>query len=145
MTLFADSSALVTRYAEEIDRPALPIGAVVISALARVEVPSAIWRKHRLGELSAADASTLVGAFEADYATTVEDPRGFAVVVLTPGILDHAAQLVRRHALRAYDAVQLSTAVAVAEAVPECRTVACYDHRLRDAASAEGFSLFPPG
>jgi hypothetical protein len=40
---------------------------LVVSCLARVEVPAAIWRKRRLGELSEKDARLLTGEFAADY------------------------------------------------------------------------------
>lgn len=81
--VFADSSALVTRYADEPGRP--PLGepaSLVVSQVARVEVPSAIWRKQRLGELSVADAALLIAAFEADYGGSGAVP-GCAVVLTT--------------------------------------------------------------
>lgn len=150
MTLFADSSALVTRYAEEPGRPTLDGSAtLIVSQLSRVEVPSAMWRKHRLGELSVADASVLVAAFEADFdadfAGAVPEAVGYAVVMVTQAILDRAARYARVHGLRAYDAVQLASASVVAEVVPECRTFAGYDRQLRKAAAAEDFLLFPVG
>lgn len=111
MSVFADSSALVTRYA---DQPGgVVLGAadeIVVSALARVEVPSAIWRKHRMGELSTEDAALLVAAFEADYFGTEGGVAGFAVVHPGPAVLDRAARLVAVHPLRAYDAIQLASA-----------------------------------
>lgn len=144
MTLFADSSALVTRYADESGRPAMGDGdTLIVSQLCRVEIPAAIWRKHRIGALSSADASVLVAAFEADYAGSVDAAAAYVVVLVTQPILDQAVRFVRIHGLRAYDAVQLSSAAAVADVVPECRTFAGYDRQLRDAAAAEGFLLFP--
>ena len=70
MTVFADSSAIVKRYADEPGHESVRTieGPVVISALARVEVVAAVWRKQRMGELSLDDAQVLVGAFEADLA-----------------------------------------------------------------------------
>ncbi|MBA2751944.1 MAG: VapC toxin family PIN domain ribonuclease, partial [Actinobacteria bacterium] len=39
-------------YADEEDSSAVRVlTVVVVSCLARVEVPAAIWRKHRIGEL----------------------------------------------------------------------------------------------
>ena len=58
MSVFADSSALVKRYADEPGADevrALPL--LVVCALARVEVPAALWRKVRTGQLSAPDAA----------------------------------------------------------------------------------------
>lgn len=128
VTLFADSSALVTRYADEPGRPELDAaGPVIVSQLARVEVPSAIWRKHRLGQLSAEDASLLVAAFEADYAGQVDNPPAYIVVLVSPAILGRAARFIGSHGLCGYAAVQLSCARTVAGVVPECRTFGCYD------------------
>ncbi|RFU21311.1 type II toxin-antitoxin system VapC family toxin [Geodermatophilus marinus] len=144
MSVFADSSALVKLYADEPGHePVRAVAMLIVSQLARVEVPAALWRKARAGELSAADAGVLVAAFEADYAGTHDDPARFAAVSVVPEILDDAARLSAVHGLRAYDAVQLASARAAAEAVPSCRTFAAFDDRLRLAAAADGFRLLP--
>ncbi len=114
----------------------------MVSQLARVEVPSAIWRKHRLGELCAADADLLTAAFEADYAGTTAG-LGYAVVLLTQAIVEVAARYIPVHRLRAFDALQLASAAAAQTAALDCRTFAAYDRTLRAAAAAEGFLLFP--
>ena len=111
--------------------------------LARVEVPAAIWRKHRIGELNPADAAILVAAFEADYHGSTDDQPRFAVVAATTTVLDAAAALAGVHGLRASDAVQLASAKAATEAIPDCRTVAAFDGTLRTAAAKEGFALVP--
>jgi uncharacterized protein len=142
--IFAASSALVKLYADEQDHQLVrQQSGLVVSALARVEVPAAIWRKHRMGELNPVDAAVLVAAFEADYHGSSEDQPRFAVVAATAGILEAAGRLVGVHSLRAYDAVQLASAQAAAEAVPDCRTVAAFDSTLRAAAAKEGFTLLP--
>ncbi len=144
MIVFADSSALVKLYADERDHKLVrEQGSLVVSALARVEVPAAIWRKHRMGELDPVDAAVLVAAFEADYHGSSQDQPRFGVVATTADILETAARLVGVHSLRAYDAVQLASAKAAAEAVPDCRTVAVFDSTLRAAAAKEGFALLP--
>jgi len=135
VSVFADSSALVKRYADEPgadDVRALPL--LVVSALARVEVPAAFWRKVRTGQLSAADAAVLASAFQFDCA----DPAVLVVVAPTVGVLEHAARLVAVHPLRAYDAVQLASALAVRAADREVTEFACFDAGLRSAAAAEG-------
>jgi predicted nucleic acid-binding protein len=138
LTVFADSSALVKLYADE--RGAEVVRAVplfVVSAIARVEVPAAIWRKHRMTELSAEDAGVLTTAFEADWAD-LDGP--FAVVALGGPVLDSAARLAARHGLRAYDAVQLASAVGARAADPEIDTLLCFDVDLSEAAAREGFA-----
>lgn len=96
--VFADSSALAELYADEADaelvRSLFPL---VVSQLAPVEVPAALWRKHRTGEVSAADAALLVEAFEADYFGTQDDPERFLVLAVSATILDSAAQLAGIH------------------------------------------------
>lgn len=61
----------------------------------------------------------------------------------TGAVLEAAARLCAVHGLRAYDAVQLASALAVRDAVPECRTFAAFDRQLRAAAAAEGFTPAP--
>ena len=116
---------------------------IAISAIARVEVPAALWRKARIGELSDADAALLTQQFEADlFGTGDEEPR-FAVVALTPAVLDAATSALPAHGLRAYDAVQLASALTARDADPECSAFACFDSGLREAVAAAGFELVP--
>jgi hypothetical protein len=51
----------------------------LVCQLARVEVPTAIWRKQRMGELGAAFASILVADFEADYFGTHDQSARFCL------------------------------------------------------------------
>lgn len=144
MTVFADSSALVKLYADEDDHKLVRnLDVLVVSCLARVEVPAALWRKHRIGELDAADARLLVTAFEIDYFGENGQAPRFAVIGMPGEILDRGARLVAVHGLRGFDAVQLSSAITTRAADPGCGTLACYDRVLRDAAAAEGFALVP--
>ena len=114
-----------------------------MSALARVEVPAAVWRKQRAGGLSASNAAVLTQAFEADIlGASGERPR-FAVLAVQPEILEEAAELVAAQDLRAYDAVQLASALAARAADPGCRSFACFDSRLSAAAAARGFEPVP--
>lgn len=140
MSVFADSSALVKLYVIEPGSAEVEaLTGLVVSQVARVEIPAAIWRKQRMGVISAADAGLLVSAFEADYYGTSDEPPRFAVVPVTPVVLDVAARLTGVHGLRAYDAIQLATAQLVASADPECRTFAAFDKALADSAAGEGF------
>lgn len=138
MTVFADSSALVKRYADEPGADAVrALPFLVVSALARVEVPAALWRKTRTGELPREDAGQLSAAFAADYA----DADLMVAVAARGPVLDDAARLVAVHTLRAYDAVQLASARAAREADDQIDGFACFDAGLREAAAAEGFAL----
>ncbi len=111
--------------------------------LARVEVPSALWRKQRIGELAAHDARVLCAAFAADLAGDDEAPPRFVSVALVEDVLDEAVAAVSRHRLRAYDGVQLASAMVARRAVADLNTFAAFDIALRGAASSEGFSVSP--
>ena len=145
MTAFADSSAVVKFYAEEEGQDMVrALGGVAIAQVARVEVPTALWRKQRMGELRAAEAQLLSAEFEADYFGADDDPARFAVVALSAEIFEDAARLCAVHGLRTYEAVQLATARAVRIADPSCTDIAVFDTDLRTAAAIEGFGLIPP-
>jgi uncharacterized protein len=142
VTVFADSSAIVKLYVDEEGHEAVSaVPALAVSQLARVEVPAAFWRKHRLGELDPVDARVLTAEFEADYYGTAEEEPRFTVVGVTPGILDDAATLCARHPLRGFDAIQLASAMAVRLLDPAVATMAVYDLTLRAAAAAEGLAV----
>jgi predicted nucleic acid-binding protein len=116
---------------------------LVISALARVEVAAAISRKHRTGELGLDDFVTLLRAFQVDYGGTPEHSGRFLVVTVADGILERGAELAGAHGLRAYDAVQLASALSVREADERCDTFAAFDRDLSRAAVTEGFNALP--
>lgn len=116
---------------------------IVVSQLMRVEVPSALWRKARTGELGGAQVEILVDRLGFDLDGWAGTPPRFAVVSVTDELLDHAVASIRRHALRAYDAVQLASAMAAREADASCSEFVCFDDQLSAAASAEGFIAIP--
>jgi predicted nucleic acid-binding protein len=141
-TVFADSSALVKLYADEQAADIIrSIPHLLVSQLARVEVPAALWRKHRVGELSVPSTAALVAAFEVDYFGVDGTPARFSIIGLTASILDDAARLVGTHGLRGYDAVQLACACAARGAIPEGVTFTAFDKTLCAAAAAEGLDL----
>ena len=119
------------------------LDAIVVSALARVEVPSALWRKARTGELEDAAAGILVRAFELDFHGDPDASSRFTIVSLTEPVLITAAREAARHTLHAYDAVQLASALAVRGLDSRCERFACFDAELRRAASRAGFALLP--
>ena len=145
MSTFADSSALVKRYADEQGHAQVrELTAVVVSQIARVEVPAALWAKQRREELAADDARVLTAEFEADYFGSEEhETPPLAAIALSAPILDAAARLSATHGLRASDAVQLSSALAARAADAGCTTFAAFEGTLRTAAAAEGFMLLP--
>lgn len=144
MTVFADASALVKLYADEEGcEDVRRHDVLVVSVLSRVEVPAALWRKVRTGQLPAEDAAELTAAFEVDYLGLPDEPPRFAGVAATPEVLEDAARLVAVHGLRAYDAVQLASALAARSADPSCSTLLAFDRQLLAAAAAERFAGRP--
>ncbi len=113
-------------------------GPIVMSALSMTEVLAAMWGKALRGELSEPHASVLDRAFVADVRR-----RRFEVLPVARDVITCSIDCVRRHRLRGADAVQLASALLAREADPAVRTMAVFDERLRNAASAEGFTLLP--
>ena len=141
MTAFLDSSALVKRYADEVGSDLVQSVSepVIASDLAVVEVPAALWRKHRIGQVSATDAQTLCRRFLDDISPS--SPASDAVLIeVSKDILGAAIDLIARHPLRAYDAVQLASALAASRLFGGCR-FGCFDEQLNAAAVAEGLVL----
>jgi predicted nucleic acid-binding protein len=60
---------------------------------------------------------------------------------VTDTLIQAAAKTARDHALRAYDAVHLASALAFAEG--EKIAFVCWDHELSEAANKHGFALIP--
>jgi predicted nucleic acid-binding protein len=141
VTVFVDSSALVKRYADEpvADR-VRALESAVVCAIARVEVPAAIWRKQRLGELAPADAAVLVEQFEWEWHGDDTTEPAFSVVGVNEAGLESAALACARHGLPAHDAVQLAAAMLARDADESLISFACFDRDLADAAAQEGFA-----
>ncbi|MBP2320724.1 putative nucleic acid-binding protein [Kibdelosporangium banguiense] len=144
MTVFADTSAVVKRYAKEPGQDLIrQIPILVVSQLARVEVSAALWGKERMGEISHREAAVLESLFEREYHHLDDGPRVFSPVRVTPVVLEAGARLARKHRLRGFDSIQLASAILAAETAPEITEFAAWDKRLREAAAAEGFALIP--
>lgn len=103
--------------------------------LTEVEIASALARREREGlgpepiEAARVDIAKLVGRWRP--VTALEPTRA------------RALRLVRTHALRAADALQLAAALIASEDRPESLAFVCLDDRLRDAARREGFTVLP--
>ena len=82
-----------------------------------------------------------MSAFEFDYHGDDQADSIFAIMAVDESIVVEAARQAARHGLRAYDAVQLASAIAARGADPSVDTFAVFDLKLRASALAEGFSL----
>ena len=103
---------------------------VAVSAVSGIEVPAALWRRAREGDVSEARARALVKQ-------VVQDLGEMIVVEVRRSVIERSRELVARHSLRAYDAVQLACATLLAERAETPVTFICADHRLCDVAVAE--------
>jgi hypothetical protein len=84
----------------------------------------------------------LIEEFEWDWFGDAEgEVGGFAVLGVTEEILDEAARSVARHRLRAFEAVQLASALLARGADDSLTEFACFDETLAAAAHAEGFAV----
>lgn len=143
---YADSSVLVKLHIQELGTDwftALTIQDIIItSRISMVEVYSAFNRRLRENHLTLADYVELVTDFEALAETEYE------LIELTPAIVEQAKQLLERYPLRAYDAVQLATALQVNLSLQPLAVAPLIflsaDNRLLTAAQAEGLATDNP-
>jgi hypothetical protein len=138
---YFDASALVKRYVdepegEEVERllaDALP----ATSRLSEVEIASALIRRWREGDLSAAERDRALAALAADLAV-------MNVVELAPEVSALAIRLLERHGLRAGDAVQLASSAYLQRKIGRTVEFLAFDRRLVEAAAREGLTPASP-
>jgi len=143
---YLDSSALVKLYIREIgSERMLELAArkaghqLVLLSLSQVEVRSALRELQRAGKISGRLADELLGSFQRHLESK------FIRQVVTEAILDLACQLLDRHSLTSFDAVQLAGYFAVRTAAGnDVPVLACADRDLLTAAEAEGIRVFNP-
>jgi predicted nucleic acid-binding protein len=146
---YADSSVLVKRHIAEVGSAwvralADPAAGnlITMARISLVEVYSALNRRIREATLDPADYAAIVADFEALCAGE------YTLVELTPPIASHARVALERYPLRAYDAVQLASALVanntlVAAGLATLTFIAA-DDRLVTAAMAEGLAVDNP-
>lgn len=100
-----------------------------------VECASAIARSRRAGRIQATDEAAASDVL-ADLAM------GWYEIEAGPAVRAHALRLLRVHALRAADALQLAAATVWA-GFPAVGEIVTLDHRLAEAARLEGFTVLP--
>ena len=140
MIRYFDTSALVKRYvaqpgSESVAR-LLTAGDAATSRLSEVELVSALARRGREGDLAAGDCDRAMAALADDLAA-------LHIVELLPEVTALARSLLKRHALRAADAVQLASCLYLGEQLAERIPLVAFDRRLRTAARAEGLQVLP--
>jgi len=112
---------------------------LAVLALTQVELRSAIRRREKTGEIAPRVATQLLEMFSRHLETRL------VIQAVTDLILDIAAKLIDRHALRAFDALQLAGYVAVrTSAGADVPVFVCADQALLGAAVKEGIVTFDP-
>jgi predicted nucleic acid-binding protein len=112
---------------------------LAILGLTQVELRSAVRRRERNGEISPLVATQLLETFKRHVETR------FVSQTINDFVLDVASALVDRHALRAYDAIQLAGYVALRGSTgTEVPVFVCSDHALLEAARLEGIPVLDP-
>lgn len=148
-TYYLDTSALIKRYVQEsgptwlqtqITPPAEHI--LLTARITMVEVFSALARRKREGSVPATDYAVAAQAFAAHSVTEYD------FVELDLNLISLAWDLLVRHPLRAYDAVQLASAIIAhrtlqAASLPPLRFLSA-DDALNAIAAAEGLTVDNP-
>lgn len=104
---------------------------LAVARVAELEVSAALAKRARAGDLAPEEARRHAQDLSADL-------DGFRVVELRPPVLGIAYDLVWRSSLRAYDALQLASALRLAHATGLALTFWCADRQLCAVAKAEG-------
>jgi uncharacterized protein len=137
--IFWDTSAIAPLLVEEASSPS-------VRALMRADSETVVWwglpveclsalaRRERAGDLTPVGGDQARAVLQALAGTWVE-------VAASESVRNHATRLLRRHPLRAADALALGAALVWSEGTPEQRQFASLDERLSAAARREGFRL----
>ena len=146
---FVDSSALVKRYV--LEAGTLPVRSltnrkshneIFISRITSVELTAAIARRRKGGALTPPQASSILRRFRKHLTGR------YTIAEVTPALLNDALRLANTHALRAYDAVQLATALEVQRGWLKLDlggiVLLSADKELNAAATAEGLAVDDP-
>ena len=145
-TYFFDSSGIVKRYIDEIGSQwvqeilADHKNVVAIAEIGIVEIVAAFAKRRRMKELT---------RYEYRFARRVflRDVDRYRIISADRKAINQAANLTDRYPLRAYDAVQLATALRLAEALKAERlsmTFVSADAQLCTAAEREGLATVNP-
>jgi predicted nucleic acid-binding protein len=139
MVRFWDTSALVSLVAEEPRSAACrrllkDKAGIVVWALTRTEMTSAIWQRARSGDLTPTALTRALARIEAMS-------RQWDEISDLDLVRDRAERILVQHALRAADALQLAAALVLTRDRPRGRDFVTADGALAQAAAGEGFRV----
>jgi predicted nucleic acid-binding protein len=140
VTRFFDTSALAKRYVFEpgtaMVRATLRSHAAVVARITYAELAAAVARASRMGAITEAQRDAILARLTLDFSR-------LQVIELRASMLAIVPELVVRHPLRGYDAVQLATALHVRASGTSVELWST-DETLRVAALAEGLRVIVP-
>lgn len=139
MILYADTSALIKLYVAEegtdsVQDAVSRASVVAASRVAYVEARAALaraWRESRIGKQDVRHAVSGLN----------EDWERFLVLEVTSDLARRAGDLAEEHALRAYDALQLASALILKGAVGAEVSFLSFDEDLSHAAQSAGLTV----
>lgn len=149
-TYYLDTSALSKRYVQETGTawirtlvdPATAGHTLLTARVTMVEVYSALARRKREGSVPVTDCEVAERAFTAHSATEYE------FVELDLPVVNLSRDLLGRHPLRAYDAIQLASALVANRALQTAGlpplVFLSADNRLNEAVASEGLAVDNP-
>lgn len=142
MVYYADTSVLAKRHLEETGRiwvraltkPAAN-NTIFTAQISLVELYSALNRQRRKKSISSLRYARLSAIVSRIWGAQ------YLIVATMPPVLEAARQLVEQHPLKAYDAVQLASALQARQTIPPGSSIIFLsaDDQLPSAATAEGF------
>ena len=146
---FLDSSALIKRYVVEIGSPWIKTltdsqtgNSLLLVRITWVEVLSAFARRQREGGITAAEVAALIAKFRSEFNSR------YRVIEVDLALVERAGELIVQYPLRAYDAVQLASALRVQSLLtlmPETKLIfVSADNRLLDIAQSAGLAIDNP-
>jgi hypothetical protein len=141
---FADASALVKRYVNELGshwlRRELAHHQIIIVNITSVEIVAALGRRFRQGDISE------FALYQARKRFLTHRARGqYQIIEMNAPIVEEAMRVAVTHDLRAYDAVQLATGIITAKGIERNRFFfVTADSQLEAAGAAEGLQVENP-
>ncbi len=143
MNLYADTSALIKKYirepgSEQVTAYFDQSQIIGTSALTQAEMASAMSKAVHLGWVEEAAMSVAWQDFLSHWLAYLRIP-------VSPSVVERAAASAWSHGLRAYDSLQLASALAWKDLTGDEVVFACFDTNLLKAARQEGLQVWPEG
>lgn len=141
MILYLDTSAVVKLYVEEegsdkVRASCEQARVVATSLIGYAEARAAFARAKRQARLQAQDHRQVLEDFDHDWDS-------YFILEVTEGLVRRAGGLAEDHALRAYDALHLASALTLRERVHRTVAFLCFDEALEAAARGESLVTSP--